>query len=526
MRLELMMACNEADDDIPVCNGRGECIGPKGNETCVCEIKFTGDNCDYYNKVYLLSISSVFYVVAIISIIQLLICCFAEYKRLKQPSLSKAFRITTQKCLYFVVFVASLLRACYFTNPESAMPAWSYYLMTAFYPLLMTCASLIVCFWAETFHLRDIRYERQFLSKSLLGFFAFNLLPYSLFLAEILSAKFFKDRNLLHSIFNGAYAILLLIVVVFFLIYGVEVFFKIRGGFVYDAAITHTRGGENVNVNASQVHQSRFGLLSQALMLMVIVGFLTSEMLGDFWKQKVPVHSRNWYDVMFRMVEVGVVIWFLACLWNSFSPESLWLLNPRKLLTRQIEPVASTSKSSKEENEALTQICWICYDQDKNEPLITPCSCTGDLRYAHHECLRRWLVESYKDQEETDLKCRVCGTAYEIRRTSKLYWEKGFDIQHWTKTIILVSLMCITGVLAWVIISLNPDPFIRVLTAGFAIIIGYVCVKMLGENTVIAYQRAKVSSIDIVSNDLRISRSYVQAPRVNSISEDIEIDPR
>lgn len=86
--------------------------------------------------------------------------------------------------------------------------------------------------------------------------------------------------------------------------------------------------------------------------------------------------------------------------------------------------------------------------------------------------------------------------------------------------------MCITGVLAWIIISLNDDPFIRVLTAGFAIIIGYVCVKMLGENTVTAYQRAKVSSIDIVSNDLRISRNFVTAPRVNSISEDIEIDQR
>lgn len=82
--------------------------------------------------------------------------------------------------------------------------------------------------------------------------------------------------------------------------------------------------------------------------------------------------------------------------------------------------------------------------------------------------------------------------------------------------------MCITGVLAWIIISLNADPIIRVLTAGFAIIIAYVCVKMLGENTVTAYQRAKVSSIDIVSNDgLRISRNYVPA-RVNSISEDIE----
>ena len=134
-------------------------------------------------------------------------------------------------------------------------------------------------------------------------------------------------------------------------------------------------------------------------------------------------------------------------------------------------------------------------------------------------------VRDKKNQQVSDFFItiidRYCMS--EIKTLCRLYWERGFDIQHWTKTIILVSLMCITGVLAWIIISLNVDPIVRVLTAGFAIIIGYVCVKMLGENTVTAYQRAKVSSIDIVSNDLRISRNFVQAS-VNSISEDIEID--
>lgn len=93
--------------------------------------------------------SAIFYVVAFISLVQLLICCFAEYKRLKNPSFLKACRITTQKFLYFVVFLASLLRAAYFTQPESVQPSWAYYLMSAYYPLLMTCASLVVCFWAE-----------------------------------------------------------------------------------------------------------------------------------------------------------------------------------------------------------------------------------------------------------------------------------------------------------------------------------------------------------------------------------------
>lgn len=139
-------------------------------------------NCNFIIPV--LGVSSIFYVVAFISFVQLLICCWAEYQRLKQPSFLRACRVTTQKVLYFVVFLASLMRAAYFTKPEILQPAWAYYLMSAYYPLLMTCASLIICFWAEIFHLRDIRWERQFISKSFLGFLAFNLLPYSLFGAE------------------------------------------------------------------------------------------------------------------------------------------------------------------------------------------------------------------------------------------------------------------------------------------------------------------------------------------------------
>lgn len=122
---------------------------------------------------------------------------------------------------------------------------------------------------------------------------AFNLLPYSLFGAEVLSSHLGADRQSYAHIFNGCYAALLLIVVVFFLIYGVEVFFKIRGEFTYDcvgvgghtSAATISGSGDD-NVNLMQVHHARFGLLSQAVMMIVIVGFLASETLGDLWKDK------------------------------------------------------------------------------------------------------------------------------------------------------------------------------------------------------------------------------------------------
>lgn len=62
--------------------------------------------------------------------------------------------------------------------------------------------------------------------------------------------------------------------------------------------------------------------------------------------------------------------------------------------------------------------CWICYDTDKKEPLIEPCKCTGDVSSVHHECLRRWLVESCSTSQN-EMKCRVCDTPYEIKRANK-----------------------------------------------------------------------------------------------------------
>lgn len=49
--------------------------------------------------------------------IQLIICIVAEFKRQKQPSILRACRLSTQKLLYFVVFVAAILRGAYFTKP-------------------------------------------------------------------------------------------------------------------------------------------------------------------------------------------------------------------------------------------------------------------------------------------------------------------------------------------------------------------------------------------------------------------------
>ena len=90
---------------------------------------------------------------------------------------------------------------------------WSISLMSAYYPVVLTGASLIVCFWAEVFHLQEIRWDRpRFLSKSFLGFVTFNIISYSLLIAELLLIWFGQEHLHFYThIFNGCYAVLMFI---------------------------------------------------------------------------------------------------------------------------------------------------------------------------------------------------------------------------------------------------------------------------------------------------------------------------
>ena len=43
---------------------------------------------------------------------------------------------------------------------------------------------------------------------------------------------------------------------------------------------------DDENVNPSQLHQSRLGLVSQSLMMLITCAFLFAETLEEFWKTK------------------------------------------------------------------------------------------------------------------------------------------------------------------------------------------------------------------------------------------------
>lgn len=58
-------------------------------------------------------------------------------------------------------------------------------------------------------------------------------------------------------------------------------------------------------------------------------------------------------------------------------------------------------------------VCRICFDDNKDEPIITPCHCKGTVAFVHRSCLEKWLAES------NTTSCELCHHIYETERVPK-----------------------------------------------------------------------------------------------------------
>ncbi|OMJ76010.1 hypothetical protein SteCoe_24725 [Stentor coeruleus] len=78
-------------------------------------------------------------------------------------------------------------------------------------------------------------------------------------------------------------------------------------------------------------------------------------------------------------------------------------------------------------------ICRICFDiESDSHHLITPCKCSGSMKYVHEECLKIWLLSRDKDLSTSE--CDICKTQFEmkinlaLKCTCKNYWNECLGI--------------------------------------------------------------------------------------------------
>lgn len=85
-----------------------------------------------------------------------------------------------------------------------------------------------------------------------------------------------------------------------------------------------------------------------------------------------------------------------------------------EIKTKEEEVAANDNKQAKSTsslNNSMSKneiICRICFTEggEVDNPLITPCSCSGTMKYIHLQCLQQWL--------KTKLHTKVSGNSVSI----------------------------------------------------------------------------------------------------------------
>jgi len=430
IRWSSVMGVSEGDecDDDSACSVNGVCT-EKG--ICQCTVTWAGRNCTDQNHLYFHSFSLVFYALMTVSMVQLVLCIRAEYQRQKKKSMFKACRITVQKFLYGITSVACLWRGLLFSLSDSHLIPERLYkpALCTYYALITSSLALIVCYWCEIFFTEDAAHgaakRPRFLTKSRLAFTIFNSLLLGLLLIHFVASLFYEPTNEYgfsdqppNMVFPALFATVLLIVHIMFLVVGVEIYCKIRGAFVTEKTVI-------TNVDNIQAIHSRLGLFFQWGLTLLLIIFIICDVAGI--PSLVPnIMFRSAYEITFRLMEFGVILWFSCILWDCNNPQKLWALNPKKLLLPdgcQLNISENDLSSVGRQSNKDAADCWICYDSKPDQELINPCMCKGDVAFVHHECLRRWLSEENK-------KCSVCNFEYEITRDI-MDFDSALKNIHW-----------------------------------------------------------------------------------------------
>ncbi|CAD2213692.1 hypothetical protein AGDE_15828 [Angomonas deanei] len=109
--------------------------------------------------------------------------------------------------------------------------------------------------------------------------------------------------------------------------------------------------------------------------------------------------------------------------------------------TVDTKPTA-TKKAAADEEEEDEKVCRICRDGEEVEKLVTPCGCTGSVRYIHRSCLDKWRLESAKRNVNNFTNCEICKQPYQIEmKRSVLAWESSKNLV----ASIVLFLVCFVG---------------------------------------------------------------------------------
>lgn len=150
------------------------------------------------------------------------------------------------------------------------------------------------------------------------------------------------------------------------------------------------------------------------------------------------------------------------------------------------------------------RVCRICFESElENNPIITPCECSGTMKFIHEECLKKWILS--KTREPESFHCDVCKYPIKMELKAKLVLSCKEIKREFFKIIIFpVVILIITTIIvliAMYLYSASNDPNVSVSAKVYLSIILFSCVSVDTAMIIILFKAFKIGccQVEVIS---------------------------
>ena len=174
------------------------------------------------------------------------------------------------------------------------------------------------------------------------------------------------------------------------------------------------------------------------------------------------------------------------------------------------EAAASEPHSPRQEPE---KTCRICYEVESIEnPVITPCECSGSMKYIHEQCLKTWILSQTKDPKV--FSCDICKYAIKMEiQLESIFSRKNVKKEMFKMVLLPCIIFIVTTILAFICFTLFSKSSTSVSTPGkiYLSAVVIVCVFIIAVLSTVFIRSIKSGCFEIQIKDWKILSNSKQA---------------
>ena len=123
--------------------------------------------------------------------------------------------------------------------------------------------------------------------------------------------------------------------------------------------------------------------------------------------------------------------------------------------TNRVAPLPFTEEAPEE------GICRICMEpESKDLCLITPCKCSGSVKYIHEECLKTWIISQEGDID--DAQCELCHTPFIMEFKIGRQCAPGESVKNGWSPLIYLPVLIAVMLMLFLVIYLLANRYINI----------------------------------------------------------------